>query len=149
MGLAMVDVLGAIKGLVGAKTDGFKTPKQLGVSEEQFCAIMKAAEALQSGKLEQTPVGVPTLPGLTFDMSHWKCRHECGTVCCIGGSAEILSGLTYGSLNKIADRNPGLKSLFFPREVLSWGSITPEMAAKAVINWAKTGNPQWKKVMKS
>lgn len=111
-------------------TDGeFLRPEQLGVTEEQFCSLMRVAEGLQSGQYVHAP-GVhlpsslfPTVKELhpyqgevpqgkkAFNMGFWqKKAPHCGSVCCIGGWAGMFdmhaaNGGRYGY---------GTKELFFP-----------------------------------
>lgn len=130
------------------KTDNeFLTPKELGVTEDEFCRLMKVAEGFQAGKYlhVQNPRHMTwkDKSGLKlFNMRSWEQEFDCGTVCCIGGWA----GLPQEVVNR---KNNGLHNLCYPPDskLADWRGITTEHAAKAIMNWARTGDPKWNEVV--
>lgn len=71
-------------------------------------------------------------------MSIWRNHHSCGSVCCIGGSAEALVGANYPE-SKI----PGeLKELFFGVPGV-YRDTTPKQAAVALRGYLETGITDW------
>lgn len=133
----------------------FKTPKELGITEKQFCALVKVADGLQTGKLVHAPnTGRhPTHDG--FNMRVWETRTEdCGTVCCIGGWSQRFGSWQW-PMSAIrapleGGDNGGLNRLFYPFEVMpmdNWHRITPQQASRAITNYLTTGDPQWKKAL--
>jgi len=130
----------------------FRTADQLNITEEQRCALVKTLQLLEAGKITHLPS--VTLTGdfpprysesepKYFNMSWWRIAADCGTVCCIGGTAEAIGKVRF-------DNNPeGLEHLFFPRGLDDcWGNITTSHAAKALRNYLFTGSPKWREVMK-
>lgn len=118
------------------------TAEQLGISEACRAALVLVLGKMDSGELQYTSARNPTLvpPGENwFNMSWWDTDvfgiHEgCGTVCCIGGWAERLSGVRF--IDIVDD--PECKKLFHPVEVFpSYDMITVEMAARALRNGDK------------
>lgn len=135
------------------KTEEFKAPQELGVTEDEFCALMKVAEGLQDGTMVHTTTADQIKEAVVagkkpFNMGHWRNKLDCGTVCCIGG----LAGFHEDDIRvRTTVRSDGVRmrkyrDLFYPPG-RDWANIQPAHAAKAIINWAKTGDPQWNKVM--
>ena len=89
---------------------------------------------------------IAVLPPERFDMSSW----HCGTVACIGGTAEILF---FGSIG--ADRSTesvgavlGLNGdqayeLFHPDVERSWSEITTAEAVRVINHYLATGEIDW------
>ena len=139
-----------------AKT--FKTAEQLGLEEKHYCALVKTLVELESGRIEH--LRDPSLDSgdgrskvSRFNMGVWRSAtyDGCGTVCCIGGSAEIIGRLPmYSMLHLEATGSNGLHELFYPYETGSddWGCITPKQATRALRNYLTYGEPRWKKAMK-
>ena len=68
-----------------------------------------------------------------FNMIQWAAECECGTVCCIGGAAEIMAGTGPGTASKVLGLHGFNESaLFHPPNRLDWDVITPEIAADAL-----------------
>ncbi len=112
--------------------------------------ILKVADAIEQH----------SIPDLGFNMRRWRDRagasspdlsgHGCGTVACIGGTAEAMFP------KKLAEDALGLtheqsKALFFAvdgtgNRVISdeeFGSITPSQAAAVLRHLAATGEVDW------
>lgn len=144
----------------------FKTPAQLGLTQEQFNALVMVSGKLARGELrhisaERTYLYLhhgekqPNSENL-FNMDRWGARpdagtanEECGSVCCIGGWAERLSGLSFSDEKKLP---PELGNLFFPRRHSSWGDFTTQDAARALCHYLTTGadgNSCWDEALKS
>src|SRR5437764_12102566 len=92
----------------------FRSADDLGITEPQHDALRKTLVLLETGRL------VHTEPGRTrgdrgrftghFNMREWNSAGACGTVCCIGGTAELI-----GNVHFDPERLPeGLDELFFP-----------------------------------
>lgn len=130
----------------------FKTAADLGISDPQKDALIKTLVLLETGKLRHVPDPLSSdvddrsarkFDGL-FDMRSWAGAHPCGTVCCIGGTAEIVGNVKFGSDFGCDITNAGLHNLFHPR--LShdhWGKITPSQAATALRSYLTTGDAHW------
>jgi len=139
-----------------------KTAKELGLQDEHYCALVKALDALQKGTIRH--VRNPRCihgdgSGLKvdrFNMSYWRTEANCGTVGCIGGTAEVVGGLEMWSLGNAASDmgdSSGLYNLFYPHELDTpddddWDKITPKHAVKALKNYLTSGEPRWLEVMK-
>lgn len=140
----MLELLDFMKNwLPQPENHNFKTPKELGVTKKQFCALMQVAEGLQSGRLQHYRRGMK-IKGKLFSMNTWAYKGGCGSVCCIGGWAQTVGRVSFGASR--GSRPPGLQNLFFPKGIgEDWDRITPTQAARAITNWARTGDPQWKR----
>lgn len=127
----------------------FKSAAELRITQMQHKALMKTLVLLETGKLTHHKVtgiesGNPDKFTGHFNMMFWNMKMNCGTVCCIGGTAELV-GKT--SFNK--GPNPSnLEDLFCPYDINDWDLITTAHAAQALRNYLTIGNAQWKKVMK-
>ncbi len=132
----------------------FLSAKALGIEHAEWEALIKTLWWLEHGKLPHTEVENPTFteffaysgtdtPKIDgFNMLVWSSRgEECGTVCCIGGTASHFLG------RKIT-MNHSLFDLFHPYEISNWSKITPVHAAHALRNYLTTGRAQWKKAIK-
>lgn len=127
----------------------FKTAAELGITEAQKAALIKTLALLDGGKLKHHP-DLPTgwSPGETFsghfNMNWWSVPSECGTVCCIGGTAEMIGNVRFDP----DERPRALSRLFFPNRDLTkklapYDSITPSQAAIALRSYLTTGDARW------
>ncbi len=142
-----------------------KTAEDLGLSEPQRAALELVLTLLRTGGLvhERLHPGYnPEAPArglspaieipdvIMFNMADWSSRTECGTVACIGGSAERLRGVSFpGHLH-----TPELNWLFYPEDGpdgISYGveysTITTAQAADALELYLSTGSPCWNVVL--
>jgi hypothetical protein len=79
-----------------------------------------------------------------FNMSMWEADdapYTCGTIACIGGTAELLGKVEFDGWNC----HPGLEPLFSPKTDLvgDWDEITVERAAQAFRGFLTTGTADW------
>jgi hypothetical protein len=79
-----------------------------------------------------------------FNMRVWgadDAPYTCGTVACIGGTAELIGKVEFDGWNV----HKGLSHLFGPSEsvVGDWDDITVERAAKALRCFLITGTADW------
>lgn len=129
----------------------FKPASDLDLSEPQLSALIKTLVLLETGKLKHVPDAEgsewPTAPlGFTghFNMDQWCLEHRCGTVACIGGTAELVGRLEVSEFDTKAHRNRPLHNLFYPSTVEgNWGAITPAQAAIALRSYLTTGDSRW------
>lgn len=124
----------------------FKSAADLDITEAQKDALIKTLVLLETGKLEFTKS-----PGFSFlvdidakftghfNMAHWRRKTDCGTIGCIGGTAELVGDVTFDDYHE----NEGLLSLFNPRDVSSWRNLTTEAAARALRSYLTTGDARW------
>lgn len=124
----------------------FKTAADLELEEEDHRALVAALGVFERGEVSHADSGLPCnkprKPNKQFNMSLWHSRNEYGTVCCIGGTAELLGGKNlhlYGSGHRI-------DKLFFPPLNIPWEKITVEQAACALRNYLTIGEPMWSEV---
>lgn len=132
----------------------FKSASDLEISEEQRSALIKVLVLLETGNLVHVSVDYKTCSpyydhlsfcGL-FNMSDWISNRECGTVCCIGGAAELVGGVSFAS-NVATHATHTLRRLFYPKGVDDWNAITSEQAACALRNYLTIGEPKWESVV--
>jgi hypothetical protein len=128
----------------------FKSADELGITEPQCDALRKTLVLLETGKLVHE-TGRPKYSNTDnrkfsgrFNMILWSADHECGTVCCIGGTAELVGNTSFGIW--AFGSNEKLKNLFappMPMRCSDWHSITPAQAATALRSYLTTGDAKW------
>jgi len=142
----------------------FLSATKLAISEEQKDALIRVLNAFERGEFVHTTLRLndARASDLTngFNMQWWgnefsSSTVHCGTIHCIGGWAEQLSG---SNLFLRADFNnmnwpTALEELFYPgsgtNTAYDYRSITIEQATQALLNYLTTGWPDWKKVLTS
>lgn len=67
----------------------------------------------------------------------------CGTIACIGGTAELVGNLPKSDFHHAAKDNSELYNLFCPDDVMIWDEITVEEAAMALRSYLTTGKADW------
>lgn len=135
----------------------FKSAADLGITEPQLSALQKTLVLLETGKLRHITdddakirvrnswreAGVePRFDG-NFNLSTWGMEASCGTVACIGGTAEAITGVSFDGW---MDRpGSGLNNLFAPNEISTelWSAVTPAQAATALRSYLTTGDAKW------
>jgi hypothetical protein len=127
----------------------FMKSADLDLTDEQFEALCKTLVLLETEKLRHVPVVKDFVDGNyafsgRFNMCNWAGHHPCGTVACIGGTAELIGNVSFGYHLALKRTNLRLYRLFFPPMKSSmWSSITPQQAATALRSYLTTGNPHW------
>lgn len=125
-----------------------KTPAELNLEERHHRALVLTLNALERGELHHVPVDhnmlqydndVAPFTG-HFNMSTWRVEYNCGTICCLGGTAEYLGDLPYGSLDSVASSNRVLFHLFYPDEM---DKVMPERAAQVLRHYLTSGIVDW------
>lgn len=128
----------------------FKTAADLGITEPQLSALQKTLVLLETGKLVHTSRpkdklnwdADPVFAG-RFNMDAWDATFEsCGTIACIGGTAEMIGGVDFGVDHEDLPNN--LYHLFYPFKLsVSFASITATQAATALRSYLTTGDARW------
>lgn len=133
----------------------FKSSAELGITEPQKEALMKTLVLLETGRLVHITgeFSVKTIfsPHYTghFNMRAWSAESDCGTIRCIGGTAEAVGNVkfdiwSYGSGANESDPRRRLYDLFSPPfSNRKWGEITNEQAATALRSYLTTGDAKW------
>lgn len=134
----------------------FKTADELMLTERQFAALTKTLVLLETDALKHVELfdnDFPASPDARdgeftghFNMNGWNLQKTCGTVCCIGGTAELVGGLLQNELAHAAGLNPKLWSLFYPDALgfYDWNNIAPSQAARALRSYLTTGDADWR-----
>lgn len=125
----------------------FKTAAELDLSNAQHSALIKVLALFDGGLMKhRRPRSLDGKDAAKFtggfNMDQWNTfTHACGSVCCIGGTAELIAG------SPIFDSGLGaegyLGDLFFPPDTSNWPAITVEQGAMALRRYLTTGNPRW------
>jgi hypothetical protein len=125
----------------------FKTADDLGLTDQHLDALIKTLALMDSGKLTHViNYDYVWANGRTeftahFNMADWSAPSECGTVCCIGGTAEYVGNISFG---EIKNTNQKLHDLFYPYVVeAGWDKITIAQAAIALRSYLTTGDARW------
>ena len=128
----------------------FKSPEKLGLTQAERDALIKTLLMMEAGKME--PISTmeqvnSRLPegSYGFSMAVWNTAYPCGTICCIGGNAELLGDLPLKSLSETCSRlsrsgQDDLRRLFYG----FGGDISPRGAAKALRGYLTTGKTVWR-----
>ncbi len=129
----------------------FKSAADLGITEPQFDALRKTLVLLETGKLRHVSMG-SSICALQhrkqfcgqFNMNQWAAWNDCGTVACIGGTAELVGNLEPHSFDHPMHKHPQLLHLFYPETPMSaWSGITPAQAATALRSYLTIGDARW------
>jgi len=129
-----------------------RTAEELGILPSQREALIELRDGFCRGDfshqydLDETKDGAKRL----FNMNVWRSDSGCGTICCIGGWVEAITGTSFGEFQGYkAQNDPKLRSLFYPPlHPAYWGQITVKQAAAAINNYLEEGDPYWKEVFK-
>lgn len=127
----------------------FLSAAELGISEEQKEALIKTLVLLEMGKLRHRRLSDlrdlrifdhPREFTGDFNMAVVAAEHSCGTVCCIIGTAEAISGVSFEGWSANERLNDlgiaaGAGSLFF--------DIEPTQAARALRSYLNCGDAKW------
>jgi hypothetical protein len=129
----------------------FKSAADLEITEQQKDALAKTLVLLETAKLEHIPdrndldVDFDAEAEFSgkFNMNSWSHTYKkCGTVCCIGGTAELIGGVDFEDATK---HGTPLYNLFYPDagDDLDWDRITIAQAAAALRSYLTTGDARW------
>jgi len=123
-----------------------KTAAELGLTGPQYCWLVKTLVALEEDRLVEDH-RIHFDMGTWCDTDHSVVPHGCGSVCCIGGTAELLGGP--GA--RIVPRPPVLQKLFFPAARMENNpyEATTKQAAVALRHYLTTGKEDWKMAMET
>jgi hypothetical protein len=120
----------------------FKSADDLGITEPQHQALRKTLVLLETDKLAHVePVDRCADRGSFtghFNMCEWNTASACGTVCCIGGTAELIGNVKF----EPQGLPEGLDELFFPN-AFRVEDVTPSQAATALRAYLTTGDAKW------
>lgn len=134
----------------------FLSAKKLNLTENQRCGLIMVLANIEAGKFmhiepseltEKNIVGARSLGKTAFNMNHWWTRLNCGSVCCLGGSAEMLSGAKFEG----AALSDATKALFAIGNYSNAPSrkATEKQAGVALRNYLETGHPNWDAALKT
>src|ERR1700735_3820330 len=68
--------------------DQFKSASELDLNDLQYEGLIKVLDYLENTEVVHNQRRV-FIEGMSFNMGVWQEEHTCGTICCIGGSAEM------------------------------------------------------------
>lgn len=138
----------------------FKSAVELAISEKHRDALIKTLVLFETGKLKHTSyyegyISNGNFSGLfnisnskfsgLFNMGCWRRRSPCGTVACIGGTAEMIGNVSFFYAN--CDTETELFKLFYPRVYYPLDMITVEQAARALRNYLSDSCADWQRVL--
>lgn len=127
----------------------FKTPADLKITDADFDALFKVLGMLERGDLTyHDGENVKAWKGHEmprhFNMVTWDCLADCGTVCCIGGTAEYVGGFQKAHFH--SSENPQLRDLLGiggSLRLLELRGISVEQASIALRNYLTNGEARW------
>lgn len=131
----------------------FKAPADLGIEARWFEALVKTLGMLERGELRHTATAelkplcserVSPEAGL-FNMNRWSVKFQCGTVCCLGGTAEAIGQFRFSGMPKklIHLFHPGKEDNANLSRLGGYEAITTEQAAIALRNYLTHGEARW------
>lgn len=136
----------------------FQSAEKLLITERQRQALIKTLTLLETNKLKHFPRKRQTFHiaedklslNFTgqFNMDVWLAKTSCETVACIGGTAELVGQVDFGSNHMTLPTN--LRKLFYPdfeNSFVDYDDITVDHAAQALRNYLTTGKPCWHDVL--
>jgi hypothetical protein len=127
----------------------FKSAADLGITEPQLDALRKTLVLLETDRLVHAPTSDTVMPNgydFTghFNMAEWSGKHDCGTVACIGGTAELLAGSDLGFRYCAGPKYQAVNDLFLGHGLqVPLSTITPSQAATALRSYLTTGDARW------
>jgi hypothetical protein len=80
-----------------------------------------------------------------FNMACGASAHPCGTVACIGGTAEMVAGVKIGTMDDT--QTAELEELLFPSNLGNYARITPAQATRALRSYLTNGSANWAAAM--
>ena len=135
----------------------FESAADLDLTEPQRHALIKTLSFMECGKIKHISLDEVAYAdadqevvyaGL-FNLSAWiDSDYRCGTVGCIGGTAELISGVSFDRW----EYKPRLQQLFNPSTLIDphsmklsvdFDSVTVEQAARALRGFLTTGTADW------
>lgn len=127
----------------------FKSAADLEITEAQKAALIKTLVLLETGRLTHAPYDgrlsdTYREPGAFtghFNMGRWRAQQDCGTVCCIAGTAELIGRVQFST-----HTGDALGDLFWAhgRGIdYKITDITPSQAATALRSYLTTGDARW------
>lgn len=125
--------------------DQFKPASELGLNDLQYEGLIKVLDYLENTEVVHNKP-IEEIEGMTFNMRVWRMPHSCGSVCCIGGSADALMGTypTDMTLYPQYELPRECKRLFFDSPGMG-DDTTPKQAAVALRGYLETGVTDWYK----
>ena len=145
-GVSLIDdasLKGAInkaKDAVKKLDDGFLSAKELSLTDPQYEGLLKVLDYLEDESTIHTRETY-YFEGMSFNMLVWRDIHNCGSTCCIGGTAEALMNFEIHQLYHEFNTPRQLYRLFYGEGVKH--ETTPKQAAVALRSYLKTGVTNW------
>jgi len=112
-----------------------KTAADLGISETEYCALVKTLHAMENGKIKEENI----------DMRMWGC----GTTHCIAGWANTIDNEAFPEISplvmnremvaKMKSRIPRALSALFGLDNISMTHASPTKAIRALRNYLQSG----------
>jgi hypothetical protein len=139
----------------------FKTAAELGITERVYTGALKVLGMLERGEVEHadhsslrclTHAGSSPQRPFRFNMGEWIADTDCGTVCCIGGAIDMVTG----GIMRGTDEEAMWDLLYVTDNCGVWGEmkagghinqITVPQAAQALRNFLTTGKPSWRDIL--
>ena len=131
-------------------TQNFKSAADLGLTDQEHSALITTLGMMERGEIKFFDVSKcedighgTEFTGL-FNLGEWAEKYTCGTVACIGGTAELVGKLPRNSINDKCDILSDLDDLCYPAFTGAiYNSTTVEQAAKALRSYLTTGKANW------
>lgn len=156
----MKEVLEKANKVAELRYDKFKSPKSLELTQEQFDALVTTLRLIEEGHLIHRLISIAddnadhvslmrTIPKIkkknNFNMAVWRSKYKCGTVACLGGTAEMVAGRPIFQTGMFGKRPEQVEELFYgdPDE-----DVTETQAARCLRGFLETGEADWVKARK-
>lgn len=126
----------------------FKSPKELGITDQEYCALNEVREGLCQGRYHHALSREKATHACSFNMHQSMSTTHCGTIGCIGGWMGMVMGKDVPGSNQYVRENRNqsarLRRLFYPSmpDPL-WWHLTPERSAQACANFLHGKADPW------
>jgi hypothetical protein len=130
----------------------FKSATDLKLTKQEYNALVTTLGMMERGEIKHVITNEDEEKGdygtefsALFNLASWASRFECGTVACIGGTAELIGKLKpYAISDKCGWYDMSdLDELCYPKGDIEYEKVTVEQAAKALRSYLTTGKANW------
>ena len=128
----------------------FMSAADLKLPGAEYQALITTLGMMERGEIRYVDVDIHDLvddevgafSGL-FNLAQWAGNFSCGTVACIGGTAELVGNLKPNQINNRCEYMKELDELCYPKGEINYENVTVEQAAKALRSYLTTGKANW------
>ncbi len=128
----------------------FLSASELHITEQEREALIRAYVFMTTNKKFRHMIDADNSNSndIIFNMSNWNYKTDCGTVCCIGGTAEMLMNMQGKNFSFDLDgSSASLYNLFYPPFKYNYNKIMIPEATQALYNFLTKGEAHWNEIL--